>query len=182
MAYMPNHPFVNEVVTVLTDNLKLHPDYLLRMDTPEAEADESTTIRLTGPAMYQFVLHETLEKAKCQKIDDSYCDALMDPEKHCGDGDTGLFQSFFPGGLKVFRRTNFDDTLATKLFYPGSAWVKETDFMNQLNHGAIDYDDPKLALGKPKRRFCDADEFSKRAKTVELKITSQSPARLTHAG
>ena len=49
MAFMPNHPYINAAVAVMRDNL-LHPDYLLRSDTPEAVADDSATKRLTGPA------------------------------------------------------------------------------------------------------------------------------------
>jgi hypothetical protein len=157
MAFMPRHPFVSKAVAVMRDNLE-HPDYLMRKDTPEAEAEESWTIRLTGPAMYQWTLHNILEKAQCRKRKDSYCNALWAPEQYCKDMDT--FRSFFPVGHRLFHRVNLDNAVSHKVFYPGGPWEQETT----KQFISTDYDDPIHHLLKEKvPGFCSADAFAERA-------------------
>ncbi len=54
MAFMPNHPYINAAVSAMRENL-LHPDYLLRYDTPKAASEGSATMQLTGPADRQYI-------------------------------------------------------------------------------------------------------------------------------
>ena len=60
IAFMPHHPNITEagvsVSRLVVYNLQ-HPEFLLRNDTKEAEAEDPWTMRLTGPAMYQYTLH-----------------------------------------------------------------------------------------------------------------------------
>ncbi|KAL7529328.1 hypothetical protein ACHAXR_002906 [Thalassiosira sp. AJA248-18] len=156
LAFMPNHPFINKVMDVMRDNLE-HPGYLMRDDTPEAAAEDSVTMRLTGPAMYQYVLHNNiLMKAKCKKRGNSYCPALWAPERHCGDME--IFRSFFPGSTRFFRSVNLDNAVTHKMFYPASSWEKETTAFQD------DYDSPRLSMLKEAvRGYCGAEAFAIRA-------------------
>ena len=157
IAFMPHHPYITEAVSVMTRNLQ-HPEYLLRNDTKEAEAEDSWTMRLTGPAMYQHTLHQLLQKSKCKKVDNSYCPALYNPEKHCNDMDT--FRTFIPNGQKFMKGVNFANTFSHKLFYPSNAWEKETTEFFPFDA----YDDPHNAmLSEADDTFCDASGFEKRA-------------------
>ncbi|KAL7524618.1 hypothetical protein ACHAWF_002568 [Thalassiosira exigua] len=99
MAFAPGHPFINEVVRIVKVNL-IDPTYLLRNDTPEAEAEGSAIMRLTGPAMYQKVLHDALMRAQCQKVKNSYVVALLEPEQHC---DWRNFEIHFPQDCGCFK-------------------------------------------------------------------------------
>lgn len=163
---MPRHPFINAAVSVMKDNL-LHPNYLLRTDTPEAVAEESVTMRLTGPAMYQSALQAILNKSKCEMIDFSFCDALWAPEDHCGDMET--FRSFFPRGQRFFKRVNLNDTVTHKVFL-GSAWDREVE---EVPVGPWAYDDPSVAISTATDpTFCDADAFELRANRRERPFMS----------
>ena len=104
MAFMPHHPFITEAVEVTKKNLE-DPEYLTWDDTPEAEAEDSVTMRLTGPAMYQWTLHNVVEKSNCTKVDNSYVDALRNPHEHCGD--TKAFLSYFSEGRWFFGVTRY---------------------------------------------------------------------------
>mmetsp|Transcript_15727 Transcript_15727/g.34040 ORF Transcript_15727/g.34040 Transcript_15727/m.34040 type:complete len:434 (+) Transcript_15727:1883-3184(+) len=160
MAYMPQHPFVNEAVAVMKNNLE-HPGYLMRQDTPESNAEDSVTMRLTGPAMYQWTLHKILSAAKCKKVDESYCNALWAPEKHCHD--MNAFHSFFPLGLRLFRFVNLDNTITHQVFYPSGAFEKETtQFIAYYS-----YDDPNNKMTEAVTSFCDIDDFNARSAVRE---------------
>jgi len=157
MAFMPRHPFINESLAIMRENLE-HPDYLMREDTPEADAEDSWTMRLTGPAMYQWTLHNILKKAGCRKVGNSYYPTLMSPERHCEGMDS--FRSFFPAGLRLFRRLNLDNAVSHKIFHPADSWKKETT----QQHRVDDYDDPEYHLSKEtKPGFCGANAFARRA-------------------
>ena len=158
---MPHHPNITEagvsVSRLVVYNLQ-HPEFLLRNDTKEAEAEDPWTMRLTGPAMYQYTLHRLLQKSKCTKVDNSYCPALYNPEKHCKDMDT--FRTFIPNGQKFMKGVNFANTFSHKLFYPSNAWEKETTEFFPFDG----YDDPHNAmLSEADDTFCDASGFEKRA-------------------
>ncbi len=157
MAFMPRHPFINKSVAILRKNLE-HPDYLMRENTIEAEAETSWTMRISGPAMYQYALHELLHKSGCRKRENSYCNALMAPEQHCKD--MNMFRSIFPEGLRIFRHINLGNAISHKIFYPASSWEKETTEQFAFD----DYDDVNNHLlkdGVP--GFCGADAFALRA-------------------
>jgi len=155
MAFMPGHPYISKAVAVMKQNLE-NPSYLMREDTPEAEAEDSVTMRLTGPAMYQYTLHSILEDAKCRKKRNSYCAALLDPERFCKD--MGTFRSYFPEGLRLFRNINLGNAVTHKVFYPGGPWERETTDFQQH------YDDPGVQMRKRvDPTFCDADAFAGRA-------------------
>ena len=156
MAFAPRHPFVRAAVEAMTKNLE-DPRYLMREDTPEAEAEESVTMRLTGPAMYQHTLHRILEKARCRKVDNSHVVALLSPEDHCEDMTTLL--SYFPEGRQFFPRINLNRTVSHKVFVPSKAWERETEFM-----GNIDYDDEEVAMKEEADlAFCALESFEARA-------------------
>ena len=152
----------------MKENL-LHPDYLLRTDTPEAVTEESVTIRLTGPAMYQWALHDILNKSKCEMVDKSYCEALWAPEDHCGDMET--FLSFFPRGERFFRRVNLNETVRHKLFLNADAMNRETE---EIRVSARAYDDPSVRISNlTDPTFCDADAFELRANQREHLFRSE---------
>ena len=133
------------------------PDYLMREDTPEAAAEDSYTMYLTRPAMYQWTLHNILVKARCAKKDNSYCDALWGPERHCKDMEE--FRSYFPAGLRALPRVNLDNAISHKVFHPAGSWEQETT--KQFDHD--DYDDPANQLLKDAvPGFCGADAFDER--------------------
>ena len=115
MVFVPGHPLVDEAVAATTRNMR-RPRYLKRKHTPEAREETSVTMRLTGPAMYQHTLHSILERAECRKEGNSYCGALHEPGKYCNKT---KFRSFFPAGLRLFRRVNFDNTLSHKVLHGG---------------------------------------------------------------
>jgi len=157
MAFMPRHPFIEKSVAVMKNNLE-HPEYLMREDTPEFEAEDSWTMRITGPAMYQWTLHSILEKAGCTKRENSYCPTLMEPEKHCKDMDT--FRSYFPVGLRLFHGVNLNNAISHKIFYPASSWELETTEQFTFD----DYDDVNNHMSKETDPgFCGDDAFSERA-------------------
>ena len=161
MAFIPHHPLIELSVETTTQNL-LRPEYLIRDDTPEAKAEDSVTMRLTGPAMYQFALHTILKKSKCRLLDNSYCDALQDPTTYCEDMDT--FHSYFPGGLTLFQNTNLNQTVVHKLFHPAGEYVRETEDVFEVSGGKWDYDHPDNVLGNlPDANFCYLGEMKKRA-------------------
>lgn len=162
IAFMPHHPFINAAVSVMKENL-LRPEYLLRSDTPEAVAEESVTIRITGPAMYQWALHDILNKSKCEMIEMSYCEALWNPEKHCGDMET--FRSYFPRGERFFRRVNLNETVRHKLFLNSDIMNRETE---HVRVSSMNYDDPLVRISNlTDPTFCDADAFESRANRRE---------------
>mmetsp|Transcript_1991 Transcript_1991/g.4920 ORF Transcript_1991/g.4920 Transcript_1991/m.4920 type:complete len:432 (+) Transcript_1991:61-1356(+) len=157
MAYAPHHPFAEAAAALMRRNLE-DPAYLLRDDTPEAKAEDSWTMRLTGPAMYQRALHDVLEDAGCERVDNSYCDALWNPKEHCLD--MGAFRSVFPKGHRLFQDVNFDGSFTHKVFHPGNPWEKETTDFVPINH----YDDPENGLrDEADAGFCDAGAFEARA-------------------
>jgi hypothetical protein len=163
MAYMPRHPYLTRSLEVIMNNL-LHPEYLMRNDTIEASAEDSVTIRLSGPAMYQWTLHNILNESKCEMELGSFCEALWSPEVYCNDMDT--FRSYFPEGLRLFRRVNFNDTLTHKIFYPSGYWVTETEdlFVTESPY----YDDEKsMIANKTDTTFCDADALDQRVRNRE---------------
>jgi hypothetical protein len=167
MAYMPNHPYINAAVDVMKDNL-LYPDYLLRNDTPEYKAEDSATVRLTGPAMYQYTLHTILHKSQCTMIDNSYVHALLEPEVYCTDMQT--FRSYFPIGQRFFSRVNFNDTLVHKIFNYASVWAAEVEDIRTW-----DYDDISVQLSNVTDiTYCDDASFKGRALERE-KIFSMKP-------
>jgi len=156
MAYMPNHPYINAAVDVMKHNL-LHPEYLLREDTPEYKAEDSATVRLTGPAMYQHTLHTILHKAQCTMIDNSFVNALLSPDEYCADMQT--FRSYFPNGRRFFAQVNFNDTLVHKIFNYASVWAAEVEDIRTWN-----YDDESLKLSNvTDPAYCDRDSFTFRA-------------------
>ncbi len=165
MAFQPHHPLIELAVQLVTDNLA-HPEYLMRDDTPEARIEDSVTMRLTGPAVYQHALRTIMEQSKCQLVRNSYCNALKDPEHYCDEMD--VFQSYFPGSMTLFfDRVNLNNTLAHKLFYPAKAYKRETEEVFTWDGGAWDYDDPMnlmLAEDEADDKFCNADEIEKRSR------------------
>ncbi|KAL7548936.1 hypothetical protein ACHAWF_014505 [Thalassiosira exigua] len=110
MAFMPHHPFITEAVKATIRNLNDHA-FLQRDDTPEAKAED--LMRLTGPAMYQGVLHDVLRLARCQKKENSYVAALLEPERHC---DMKEFRKVFPEGARLLRDVDLDGSLVRKVF------------------------------------------------------------------
>ena len=154
MAFGPRHPFIDEAVAALTRNLQ-HPEYLLKSNTREAKNEDSVTMRLTGPAMYQWTLHKILKKANCRKEDNSYSSALFVPERYCKDMDA--FRSYFDRA-QFFEGVNLDNTITHKVFYPGSAWEKETTDLQPH------YDDADVRMREaPVPDFCSAKAFADRA-------------------
>ena len=159
MAYMPRHPYVNAAVALMKENLE-NPSYLMKDNTPEAKAEDSVTMRLTGPAMYQLALHNILKEAKCEKDDNSYCPALLDPEKYCKD--MGTFRTLFPMGLRLFNKVNLNNSVSHKIFDKSTPWDKETFDLR------IDYDDVSVQLlEEPVQGFCGDRAFKKRARATE---------------
>ncbi|KAL3810658.1 hypothetical protein ACHAXA_001047 [Cyclostephanos tholiformis] len=162
MAFMPNHPFINAAVSAMKNNL-LHPDYLLRSDTPEAASEGSVTMRLTGPAMYQRALHDVLIRSKCEYVDSSFCDALWAPEDHCDDMQT--FRAYFPGGERFFKRVNLNDTVTHKVFIDATVWDGEEAVLRKT----WDYDDSSLRItNTTDPTFCDAEAIHIRASRREI--------------
>ena len=165
MAFQPHHPLIDLAVQLVTDNLA-HPEYLMRDDTPEAKIEDSVTMRLTGPAMYQHALRTIMKQSKCQLVGNSYCNALKDPEHYCDEMD--VFQSYFPGLMTLFfDHVNLNNTLVHKLFYPAGAYVRETEEVLTWGGGGWDYDDPMnlmLADDGADDKFCNADEIVKRSR------------------
>ena len=164
MAFMPNHPYINAAVSAMKENL-LHPDYLLKSDTPEAVSEDSPTIRLTGPAMYQWALHDILNRSKCEIIDASFCEALWAPNDHCGDMQT--FRSYFPEGERFFKRVNLNDTLTHKVFNYATSWDSE----DAIFRDTWNYDVTSLMiLNTTDPTFCDAKAIRTRAKRREIRL------------
>ena len=161
MAFMPRHPYLTRSLEVLMDNLH-HPEYLMQKDTMEGRAEDSITVRLSGPGIYQWTLHKILNESKCEMISHSFCEALWSPETYCSDKDT--FRSYFLEGLRLFRRVNLNDTLTHKILYPSGYWMKET----QTVRGNWHYDDPlNSIIEKPDQTFCDTNSLEARAKNRE---------------
>lgn len=159
MAFMPRHPFVNRAVEVMTENLQ-RPEYFMREDTPEARAEDSWTMRVTGPAMYQWALHDVLERSQCKpSSDNDYCLALLSPERHCEDMTT--FRSFFPNGTHLVDGANWGGNVIThKMMHRAHSWEEETEEIFDLS----DYDDTRLHLSKtPDLTFCSQNSFAKRS-------------------
>ena len=119
----------------------------------------------TGPAMYQYTLHRLLQKSKCTKIDNSYCPALYNPDKHhCNDMIWIHFVRSSPMIGKFMKGVNFANTFSRKLFYRSNAWEKETTPTFFLFDG---YDDPHNAmLSEADDTFCDASGFEKRVEEM----------------
>jgi hypothetical protein len=166
MAFQPHHPLIDLTVQLVTNNLA-HPEYLMRDDTPEAKIEDSVTIRLTGPAVYQHALRTIMEQSKCQLVRNSYCNALQDPEHYCDEMD--VFQTYFPGSMTLFfDRVNLNNTLVHKLFYPAKAYKRETEEVFTWVGGEWDYDNPmNLMLADDDGaddKFCNADEIEKRSR------------------
>jgi hypothetical protein len=162
MAFRPHHPLIELAVQLVTNNLA-HPEYLMRDDTPEAKIEDSVTMRLTGPAMYQHALRKTMEQSECRLVGNSYCNALKNPEQYCDDMD--VFQSYFPGLNVFFEHANLNNTLVHKLFYPASVYVRETEEVLEWGGGGWDYDDPmNLLADEADDKFCNADEMEKRSR------------------
>jgi hypothetical protein len=162
MAFQPHHPLIELAVQLVTNNLA-DPEYLMRDDTPEAKIEDSVTMRLTGPAIYQHALRTTMEQSKCRLVGNSYCNALKNPEQHCDDMD--VFQSYFPGLNVFFEHANLNNTLVHKLFYPASVCVRETEEVFEWGGGGWDYDDPmNLLADEADDKFCNADEMEKRSR------------------
>jgi hypothetical protein len=59
------------------DNLH-HPEYLMQKDTMEGRAEDSITVRLSGPGMYQWTLHKILNESKCEMISYSFCKRIAE--------------------------------------------------------------------------------------------------------
>lgn len=165
MAFMPRHPYVTRSLEVVMNNL-LHPEYLMRKDTMEALADESITERLSGPAMYQWALHSILNESKCEMVSHSFCDALWFPERYCKDMNT--FRTYFPEGLRLYRRVNMNDTITHKIMYPNGYWIMETELI--LERVAMSsYYDVKISMitNSTDPTFCLTDAFEARARNRE---------------
>jgi hypothetical protein len=163
MAFMPRHPYITKSLEVLADNLR-HPEYLMRTDTMEGRAEDSITVRISGPGMYQWTLHDILNKSKCEMISGAFCEALHSPEEHCKDMTT--FRSYFPEGLRLFRRVNLNDTITHKIFYPAGLWVTETERLHVTESPF--YDDPRSMMSNEMDpTFCDADAIEMRVKNRE---------------
>ena len=114
--------------------------------------------------MYQWTLHNILNESKCEMESGRFCEALWSPEVYCKDMDT--FRSYFPEGLRLFRRVNFNDTLTHKIFYPSGYWVTETEdlFVTESPY----YDDEKsMIANKTDTTFCDADALDQRVRNRE---------------
>jgi hypothetical protein len=160
---MPRHPYITKSLEVLMDNLR-HPEYLMRKDTMEGRAEDSITVRISGPGMYQWTLHDILNKSKCEMISGAFCEALWSPEEYCKDMAT--FRSYFPEGLRLFKRVNFNDTLAHKIFYGPSGYYKtETKTIFDALGESPYYDDPRSMLSnQTDPTFCDADDIEMRKK------------------
>lgn len=165
MCFSRGHPFINKAVEHLKRNLR-EPEYLMRNDTPEAKVEDSFTMRLTGPAMYQSALIEILNEAKCkEEVQEdgneggrNYADALKDPEKSCEDMAT--FREWFPEGLRLFDWLNLNQTVTHKVFYPGGSWLKETEDFH--GYSRYDNDSPSDHVEAPDLSFCNADTMTKR--------------------
>ncbi|KAL7548934.1 hypothetical protein ACHAWF_014503 [Thalassiosira exigua] len=151
MAFAPDHPFINEVVGVAKVNLN-DPAYPLRNDTPEAEAEGSASTRLTGQAMYQGVLHDVLGRARCQKTENSYMTALLEPERHC---DMKEFRKIFPEGERLLRDVDLVGSLVRKVFRDSGLRTKEYDSSEA----------PLLEAWSP--GFCSSGAFERRAEKRE---------------
>ncbi len=168
MAFMPRHPYLIRSLEVLMENLH-HPEYLMRKDTMEGRAEDSITVRLSGPGMYQWTLHKILNESKCEMISHSFCEALWSPETYCRDIDT--FRTFFPEGLRLFRRVNLNDTLTHKIMYPSGFWIRETETV--FKHANPHYDDPKsMITNTTDLTFCESESFERRAKDRERAFQS----------
>ncbi|KAL7549227.1 hypothetical protein ACHAWF_012500 [Thalassiosira exigua] len=147
MAFMPRHPYINAAVEATKANLD-NPTYLLRDDTPEAKAERSETMRLTGPAMYQKVLHDALA-FRCRKVDHSYVPALLDPEAHCNVDE---FRKVFPAGARMLPEVNLGGALVHKVF------------SEPVRLGTFRYDAAQLRiLEKGIPGFCDEGALEERA-------------------
>ena len=112
IAFMPHHPNITEAgvsVSQLVVYKLQHPEFLLRNDTKEAEAEDPWTMRLTGPAMYQYTLHRLCYRNRSVR---RYWQFILsctvynpDPGKHCNNMDT--FRTFFPNDRKVYEGSEF---------------------------------------------------------------------------
>jgi len=170
MAFMPRHPYLTRSLEVLMDNLH-HPEYLMQKDTMEGRAEDSITVRLSGPGMYQWTLHKILNESKCEMISYSFCEALWSPETYCRDKDT--FRTYFPEGLRLFRRVNLNDTLTHKILYPSGFWIRETESVFQRVAVSPYYDDPKSMISNTTdQTFCDTNSLEVRAKNRERAFQS----------
>jgi len=73
------------------------------------------------------------------------------------------FRSYFPEGLRLFRRVNLNDTITHKMMYPAGLWLTETEKLHVSESPY--YDDPRsMITNQSDPTFCDADAIETRVK------------------
>lgn len=155
MAFAARHPVLRTTLDYIWENLKDPQNPHVTSDKAIA-AEESETMRLTGPVPYQRAVLEHMNRSGCQPdIDEegenvhiSYVAAMLNPELHCN---MAAFEEEF-GNYVVTKKSQWDETCLSKEL------VGDTE-----QYWGGDYDDAKFKfLPEPQIDFCKEAEIERR--------------------
>jgi hypothetical protein len=113
LAFEPKHLLLRTTLEMIRKNLENPWDQEVHSEKAIKAAD-SYTMRLTGPVVYQRALQKLLRKAQCMTNDNSFVDALRNPNGFCN---TKIFPKLF-GNVIIASNLALGNSIVPKLMNP----------------------------------------------------------------